>query len=155
MAPEQIHLTLRFIGEVDEALFRKIIANLAAVETEPLILKIRGIDQFPPRRLPRILWLGLEKNEQLVRLRNRIEATLIRSGLDPEDRKFAPHITIARFKKVSRQSFSAFMAANELFELPAFTVREFHLYSSRISSSGAIHQLEASYPIATLYTARA
>ncbi|MFN2368556.1 MAG: RNA 2',3'-cyclic phosphodiesterase [Desulfurivibrionaceae bacterium] len=147
-APEQIHLTLRFIGETDEMLFRQISANLATIRTEPLNLKIRGIGQFPPRRPARILWLGLAPNEQLLQLRNRIETTLVQSGLESEDQQFAPHITIARFRKAPPiKALAAFMDANRQFELPSFAVGEFHLYSSTITSAGAVHRREVSYPI--------
>jgi 2'-5' RNA ligase len=146
----QIHLTLRFIGEVDDSLFRQITDTLAKIRTEPLTLTIKGLGHFPPRRLPRVLWVGLEKNDRLLQLRNRIETALVRIGLEPEERKFAPHITIARFKNPSLNRFKDFMATNNLFELPPFPVNEFHIYSSKLTSKGAIHQLEASFPVETL-----
>lgn len=144
---EQIHLTLRFIGEVDGDLYRQIADTLAEIKTEPLTLKINGLGYFPPRRTPRVLWVGLENNDGLLQLRNRIEAALVRIGLEPEERKFSPHITIARFKKPSLDRIMAFMATNNLFELPPFPVKKFHLYSSKLTATGAIHQLEASYPV--------
>jgi len=147
-ATGQIHLTLRFIGETDEALFRQISAGLASIRAEPLNLKIRGLGQFPPRRPARILWLGLAPNEQLLQLRNRIETTLVQGGLESEGRQFAPHITIARFRKVPPiKALADFMETNQQFELPSFAVREFHLYSSTITSAGAVHRREGSYPI--------
>ncbi|MDT8334331.1 MAG: RNA 2',3'-cyclic phosphodiesterase, partial [Desulfurivibrionaceae bacterium] len=131
-----------------EALFRQISNTLAAIETEPLTLQIRGLGQFPPHRAPRILWLGLAENDRLVQLRNRIETALLRSGLAPEGRGFSPHLTFARFKKMPpRQLLIDFIAANSRFELPPFPVGAFHLYSSKITADGAIHQREASYPI--------
>ena len=147
---EQIHLTLRFIGEVDNSLFRQITDTLAEIRTEPLTLKIKGLGHFPPRRPPRVLWAGLEKNDGLLQLRNRIETTLVRIGLEQEGRKFAPHITIARFKNPSLNRLTDFMVNNNLFELPPFPVKEFHIYSSKLTSTGAIHQLEASFPVKTL-----
>ncbi|MCK4838982.1 MAG: RNA 2',3'-cyclic phosphodiesterase [Desulfobulbaceae bacterium] len=147
---EQIHLTLRFIGEVDNSLFRQITAALAEISSEPLTLQINGLGYFPARRPPRVLWVGLENNAGLLQLRNRIETALVRIGLEPEGRKFAPHITIGRFKKPSLHRVMDFMATNKLFKLPPFPVKEFHLYTSKLTSTGAIHQLEASYPLKTL-----
>ena len=144
---EQIHLTLRFIGEVDGAAYRRIIDALGEVRSEPFELKVRGIGHFPPRRTPRVLWLGLDKREALLQLRRRIEAKLQQTGLAPEGRKFSPHITIARFKNPPLTKVASFMAAHNLFELPAFRAEEFHLYSSHLTSSGAIHTIEASYPL--------
>ena len=145
--PEQIHLTLRFIGEVDGSIFRQIIDELAEIKTEPLTLKIKGIGHFPPRRSPRVIWLGLEQNDELVQLRNRIEKSLVQIGLKPEGRKFAAHITIARLKNPPINKIKDFLAANYHYELPPFTVKEFNLFSSKLNSSGAIHQIEASYPV--------
>ena len=142
---------MRFIGEVDETLYRKITDSLGMIETEPMNLKIEGIGQFPPRRAPRVLWLGLEKNDKLVQLRNRIETALVRCGLEPEDRRFSPHITIARFKKAPpAKHMRDYLTANNLFELPSFPLEEFKLYSSKLNSAGAIHRSEASYPIKSL-----
>jgi 2'-5' RNA ligase len=147
---EQIHLTLRFIGEVDGNLFRQITGTLAEIRTEPLTLKIEGLGHFPPRRTPKVLWVGLKKNSELLQLRNRIETALVRLGMAPEGRKFAPHITIARFKNPSLTRLMDFMATNNLFALPPFPVKEFHIYSSKLTATGAIHQLEASFPVKTL-----
>lgn len=145
--PEQIHLTIRFIGEVEGSLYNQIAASLAGVRSEPPLLKIKGIGHFPPRRKPRVLWVGLEHNDLLLRLRNKIESTLVSNGLAPEGRKFSPHITIARCKNPPLKRVADFMAAHSLFELPPFPAEEFHLYSSLLSSSGAIHQLEETYPL--------
>lgn len=147
--PDHIHLTLRFIGAVDGAVFREIAAALAGIKTAPLVLKVKGLGCFPPRRSPRVLWLGLERNEALLHLRNRIETALVRLGLEPEHRKFSPHITIARFKEPHLGKVADFLTGHGLFELPPFPAEEYHLYSSHLTSTGAIHQIEASYPVAS------
>ena len=145
--PEQIHLTIRFIGEVEGTIFNRISSSLAEVSSDPPLLKIQGIGHFPPRRSPRVLWIGVEYNEMLIRLRNRIESNLVKKGLTPEGRKFSPHITIARLKNPPIKKVADFMAAHSLFSLPPFPIEEFHLYSSILSSSGAIHQIEETYPL--------
>ncbi|MEN8143233.1 MAG: RNA 2',3'-cyclic phosphodiesterase [Thermodesulfobacteriota bacterium] len=145
--PEQIHLTVRFIGEVEGSIFKQIASALAGIVCDPPMLEIKGIGHFPPRRKPRVLWLGVEPNDLLLRLRNRIEAILVKSGLPPEGRKFAPHITIARLKNPPINRVADFMAAHSLFALPPFPVEEFHLYSSILSSSGAVHRIEETYPL--------
>jgi len=144
---EQIHLTLRFIGEVDGALFREINEALALVRSAPFTLELKGLGTFPPRKQPRVLWVGVEKNEALVRLRNRVETTLVGCGLAPEGRKFAPHITLARLRDPPLVRLTNFLAGNNLFGCEPFGVEEFHLYSSVLTPKGAIHQLEASYPL--------
>jgi 2'-5' RNA ligase len=147
MEAEQIHLTLRFIGEVDDLSYDQIADALSEVRANPFELRIKGIGHFPPRRTPRVLWLGLDKSEPLLKLRSRIEAKLLRTGLASEGRKFSPHITIARFNHPPLDKVATFMAGHSLFELPPFRVKEFHLYSSFLTSGGAVHTIEASYPL--------
>ncbi len=146
--PEQLHLTLRFIGEVDGATFVDIRAALAQITTPPFHLRLKGLGCFPPRKIPKVLWVGIEQpNAPLAQLRNRIEAALVRLGMEPEHRKFAPHITLARLKETPMNRLANFLAGNSLFNVESFAVEKFHLYSSSLTSKGAIHTLEASYPL--------
>lgn len=147
VAEEQIHLTLRFIGEVDGAIFRDVREELAGVRSASFVMQVQGLGYFPPRQSPRVLWAGVTKNNALVLLRNRVEAALVRCGLEPERRKFAPHITLARLRDTPLSRLTNFLAGNALFVTEPFTVAEFHLYSSLLSAKGAIHQLEGSYPL--------
>ncbi len=149
VSENQLHLTLRFIGEVDEGMFQDIRDDLACIKTDPLTLVLKGTGFFPPRKKPRIIWVGLKKNDRLIRLRNRLERKLITLGLEPESRKFSPHITLARLKNTPVSKVSQFMSSNNLFRTPPFPILEFHLYSSFLSAKGAIHQREASYPLTT------
>lgn len=146
---EQIHLTLRFIGEVDGAMFRDIREELAGVRSVPFAMQVQGLGYFPPRQSPRVLWAGVAKNEALVLLRNRVEGVMVRCGLEPEGRKFAPHITLARLRDTPLSRLTKFLAGNALFASESFTVVDFNLYSSQLTAQGAIHQLEASYPLST------
>lgn len=145
----QIHLTLRFIGEVAPDFHARIAAGLAAIRGGPLTLEIAGLGYFPPRGRPRVLWLALQQNERLTELRNMIETTLVGIGLPPEERKFAPHLTIARCKTSSQKNVADFTRENAAFALDPFPVEEFHLYSSRLTSAGASHRREASYRLGT------
>jgi RNA 2',3'-cyclic 3'-phosphodiesterase len=142
---EQLHLTLRFIGEVDGGVFADIREGLEGVRGEPFAMRLKGFGHFPPRRQPRVLWVGVEAGEELARLRNRVDKTLVHIGLEPEHRKFAPHITLARLQEAPLQKLANFFAGNALYASVPFQVTEFHLYSSRLSSKGAIHTREESY----------
>ncbi|MBU0483003.1 MAG: RNA 2',3'-cyclic phosphodiesterase [Proteobacteria bacterium] len=95
---DQLHLTLRFIGEVDGVMLNEIKGALAEVKSHPCAMRLKGIGHFPPRKQPKVLWAGVEDHKPLVQLRNRIESILVRCGLEPEHRKFSPHITIARLR---------------------------------------------------------
>jgi len=143
----RMHVTLRFIGEVDGAVFRDIEEALETVRAEPFDLSLKGVGYFPPRRDPEILWVGVEKNSALVHLRNKIESALVRAGLEPENRKFTPHVVLARLKGTPAGRVARFMAENGLFRIDPFPVSEFCLYSSFLASEGAVHTLEASYEL--------
>jgi len=144
---EQIHLTMRFIGEVDGGMARDIKDALSEIQTPPFSLAIRGVGHFPPRRAPRVLWAGLVPSEELLLLRNRIERRLVACGLEPEQRKFSPHITIARLKDSPLKRVGEFLAGNALFSSEAFPVDEFILYSSKLLKSGAAHTVESRYAL--------
>ncbi len=145
--PEQLHLTLRFIGPVEGGLMAEIKEALASIEAPPFVMRLQGIGHFPPRQSPRVLWVGVEKNPDLLQLRNKVESTLVRLGLPPEKRKFAPHITLARLKNTPAGRVGNFIAANGPFETGSFPVQEFSLYSSSLTPKGAIHRREATFPL--------
>jgi 2'-5' RNA ligase len=87
------------------------------------------------------------RSEELVLLRNRIERQLVACGLPPEQRKFAPHITIARLKDSPLRRVGDFLAGNSLFQSEEFPVENFILYSSRLIKNGALHTVEKQYPL--------
>ena len=98
LAPEQQHLTLRFIGDVDNGALHDIAEALATVPARPFELTLKGLGHFPPRGEPRVLWVGVDKNPELASLKRRIDRALKDAGLPPDARKFAPHVTIARMR---------------------------------------------------------
>jgi 2'-5' RNA ligase len=152
VSEDQIHLTLRFIGEVEGGMFRDLKEALAEVRATPFSLAVQGVGHFPPRGAPRVLWAGLSRSEELVLLRNRIERKLVACGLPAEQRKFAPHITLARLKDSRPDSphrrVGDFLAGNSLFQSEEFPVESFVLYSSRLIKSGAVHAVEQQYSLA-------
>jgi len=145
--PEQIHLTVRFIGDVDGLGFQNAIDALASVRAAPFAIALRGVGHFPPRGEPRVLWAGVEKSEPLALLHDRIESALVRMGLEPERRKFAPHVSLARLRGTPVRAVGRFLARNALFRTEPIPVDEFHLVSSQLSPKHAIHLNEASYAL--------
>jgi 2'-5' RNA ligase len=145
--PEQLHLTLRFIGDADQTLYNSIGENLSGIMAAPFSLTLRGVGYFPPKRDPRILWVGSDKNTALHNLRNLVEKALLQSGLEPEGRSFSPHITIARLKGMPASVLSSLLHDNALFTVSPFQVSEFILYSSILTPQGAIHRREGAYPL--------
>jgi 2'-5' RNA ligase len=144
---DQIHLTLRFIGEVDEATFRDIISTLTDNIDQAFSMRLKGIGFFPPRKTPRVLWVGIENNPKLRHLRNKIENKLTLSDIEPDQRKFLPHVSFARLRDTPSQRLGNYIAGNNLFKTEEFPVDTFHLYSSILTPNGAFHSIEATYAL--------
>lgn len=142
LAPETLHLTLRFIGEVDGGAVRDVSAALARVDTESFDLAIAGVGHFETGRRPHTLWAGVAPSEPLARLRRKVESALGEAGLPRDDRKFTPHVTLARLKDAKPGRVQEFLARRALFRAPPFRVEGFTLFSSLLSKSGAIHRPE-------------
>jgi len=147
IGPEQLHLTVRFIGEVGGALFLDVKTILEEIRLASFSLQLKGVGFFPPRGAPRVLWIGLEKNDPLQRLRKKIDSSLLRVKVEPEGRKFSPHITLARLKNSPVQKITNFLSGNGLFSQEPFQVEDFKLYSSILSPKGAFHRVERIYPL--------
>ncbi len=142
------HLTLRFIGDADDGLMRDIELALAEIEAPAFELALNGVGYFPPRGPAKILWAGIEPEGLPTRLRDQVVAALGVLGLEPERRKFAPHITLARFKRgAAPGQVAEFLSRHALFRTEPFAVNQFHLYSSLLRPDGALHRIEASYPL--------
>ncbi len=145
---EGLHLTLRFIGDVNSTEADDIHAALATVTGAPLMARLESAGTFPGRGGPRVLWAGAVRDTPLERLKRRVDAALRRAGCAPDSRKFAPHVTLARLKGVSTERTAAFVAHIAPRIAAEFAVREFVLFSSRLAPDGAVHTAEATYPLA-------
>ena len=145
--PQQIHLTVRFICEVDGTTFLDIKTALEQVSLEPFSMALKGVGHFPPRGKPRVLWVGIEQSEPLQSLKSRIDRILAGVGLEPEGRKFSPHITLARLKNSPIHKVANFLFSNGLFSQELFEIKDFKLYSSTLTPKGAIHKVEKVYPL--------
>jgi RNA 2',3'-cyclic 3'-phosphodiesterase len=146
-AEEQMHLTLRFIGEVDENIAHDIDDALAGIRAPSFALEIAGAGEFGGKN-PRALWAGVRANEALLHLQKKIETALQRIGLAAETRKFSAHVSLARLKSPARDKVAQFLAHNALFAGGSFAVDHFVLFSSHLSHNGSIYHAERSYPLA-------
>jgi 2'-5' RNA ligase len=142
---EQLHLTLRFIGDVAEEMFGTIKNSLSRIMATPITLTLKEVGHFPPGKHPRVLWVGVEESEPLRELQKKIELALISAGTETEKRGFSPHITIARLKETPPAKIALLEEGNRLFVAGPFPVEEFLLYSSTLTREGAIHKKEAVY----------
>ncbi len=144
---DQLHITLRFIGEADEKLLAAIKTSLDQVSTPPFQLALRGVGHFPPGRHPRVLWVGIEESDPLLKLQQEVELALIEAGLQPDERRFSPHITFARLKDTPPAAVLALEERHRTFASSPFRVEAFFLYSSILTREGAVHTKEATYPL--------
>jgi RNA 2',3'-cyclic 3'-phosphodiesterase len=146
--PENYHLTLRFIGELEPWRAQEVDEALAAIRgAKPFELLLRGVGTFEKGGRIHALWLGAERSEGLLHLRRKVETALQRSGLEPERRSFAPHVTLARTERAAPEKLIAFVQAHNLFRAPPVTVESFTLYSSRLGKEQAVYAAEAEYEL--------
>ena len=145
---EALHVTLRFFGEVANDVAADLDAALAELAGEPLELTLAGVGQFGDGDHMRALWAGVEENAALRRLAERIETRARRAGLEPEKRRYRPHVTLAYLKHADPLKVAAWEQANNLLKSPPFAVERFGLYSSWLSQDGSRYDLERDYPLA-------
>jgi 2'-5' RNA ligase len=133
--PGNFHLTLRFIGEIAEDIAGDVDEALAKLQALPFTLQLAGTGIFGGNR-PHALWVGVERHPDLVRLRDRIEQALIRTGLAPEQRRFAPHVTLARLRDPALDKLGDFLAAHGQFRAAPLPVEHFSLIASFPTKAG-------------------
>jgi 2'-5' RNA ligase len=146
MDREQLHLTLRFIGEVDERDANAIDDALSAIAAPRFTLELKGVGEFGGKH-PRALWAGVAANETLMRLQRKIESALQRIGLPAEERKYTPHVTLARLRATPPGRVMDYLADHALYASGPFEVAEFILFSSQTTPSGSIYVAERSYAL--------
>jgi 2'-5' RNA ligase len=146
--PEQLHVTLRFLGDVATSAIDSLIKRLETVHVAPFILPVEGIGTFPPNRPPRILWIGTGSGHpRLFQLRQRIDDTLLAAGLQLDVRTFHPHVTLARCTEDASAAVTHWVHANREAVAPPFQVEAFDLYASELRPTGAIHTLRQRFPL--------
>ena len=143
---DSYHITLRFIGDIDEGLAREIAYELDGVEARPFQLRLAGCGAFGGNK-PHALYAGVEGNAELRRLQAIHERICQVLGLPADPRKFAPHVTLARLKDPDVSSLHRFIASHNLYKSRIFEVARFVLFSSRPSRGGGPYAVEESYQL--------
>ena len=144
--PENYHLTLRFIGDIDDALAREIAVMLGRVQRGSFELRFDGLSSFGGRK-PRAVIAGATQIPALMELQAEQERLLQRLGLDPEGRKYIPHVTLARLRDSSSRQVADYLSARGHYRSSSFQVSRFVLFSSRASVGGGPYVVEADYPL--------
>ena len=152
--PENYHITLRFIGDVDDALAREIAYLLGQVRRRSFELRLDGLSSFGGRK-PRAVVANVAPSQALMDLQAEHERLMQRVGLDPEGRKYTPHVTLARLRDSSSRQVADYLSERGSFRSAPFRVERFVLYSSRDSVGGGPYVVEADYPLETAQAKRA
>ena len=143
---EQLHLTLRFIGEVDDHVAHDIDDALAGIHAPAFALELAGVGEFGGKN-PRALWAGVRASEPLLHLQKKVETALQRIGLPAEERKFSPHVTLARLRSAPHEKIVQFLTHHALFASGPFQVDLFVLFSSHLGSGGSVYHAERTYAL--------
>jgi 2'-5' RNA ligase len=145
--PENMHLTLRFIGEVENGFAQDIDTALTKLHSPGFDIELDGIGFFGKASAARVLWAGVRRSEPLLRLQTKVEAALWDAGVPAEERKFSPHVTLARMRRAPAGRLQHFVADHAAFLSGPIPVDHITLYSSFRSASGPVYQAEAEYPL--------
>ena len=146
ISPENYHVTLRFIGDVDDTVAQEAASVLSRVKRGAFDLHLDGVMSFGGRK-PRAVVATVAPSQALSELQGEHERLLQRIGLEPEGRKYLPHVTLARLRNSSSRDVAEYLSARGLFRTPAFHIPRFVLFSSRASVGGGPYVVEASYPL--------
>lgn len=143
---DQLHLTLRFVGEVDRHRAGDIHAALGGIHHAPFEIALNGIGAFERRGQPDAVWAGVAPHEPLKGLHKKVDAALIRVGIAPDERAYLPHITLARLKRSSGPVGNLLEQSGGL-SSPPFTVDSFALFESDLTEEAAVYSIIERYPL--------
>jgi 2'-5' RNA ligase len=146
LTDDQLHLTLRFIGEVDRHLARDIDAALSSVHHPGFSIALNGLGAFERRGEPVVLWAGVAPHEPLRALHKKVDQALVRVGVEPDRRAYMPHITLARLPRGAGPVGSLVERSGGVGG-PPFAVDEFRLYESRLTPEGPLYSLIERYSL--------
>jgi 2'-5' RNA ligase len=146
--PGQLHLTLRFLGDIDAATRTTIEERLASVRVAPFLLPLAGVGAFPPQGAPRTVWAGTGAGHpRLFQLRQRLDDALLAAGLALDVRTFIPHVTLARCRP-DAAGVTAWLRRHRDLEGPPVRVDCFDLCASELRPAGAVHTVKRRFPLA-------
>jgi len=146
--PEQLHLTMRFLGDVEGELAARIEMSLAEIRVNPFLLPLEGVIRFPPRGQAKVLAVGIGRgNTLLFQLRQKIDDALLAAGWRGDLRHFNPHITVARVQNAPQSEIDHWLYHHEEFVGPLFRVESFQLMQSALQPTGSVHTLRRNFSL--------
>lgn len=145
--PENLHVTLRFIGEVQNGIAHDLDAALSRITAPAFDLRLDGIGHFGKEKKPQALWAGVARSEPLQALHDKVDRAVIAAGLAADDRKFKPHITLGRLKGAAPDRVGHWLAEHSLFTAGPIPVPHFVLYRSHLGGEGSVYEPLAEYEL--------
>ncbi len=152
---DQLHLTLRFLGDADGPRREALVRSLERLRLERFPLVLKGIGFFPLRGTPESLWLGVERSESLDALQSRVDSAATRAGFEKDRRKWSPHVTIARLDEAPESRLVRFATEHALFRVGPFVVDRLTLFSSHRRLWGSEYRREQVFPLGAASTSSA
>ena len=146
LEPEDYHVTLRFVGDVDGSVARDIDETLGDIRRPKAPISFEGLSWFGGDK-PRAIVAKVKPDSALMDLQAEQERRLRRIGIEPETRKYTPHVTLARMRAVRQAAVANYLAMHGALVADAFTAERFVLYSAREGSGGGPYVVEAAYPL--------
>lgn len=148
-AREQLHLTLRFIGQVDGQDAAMLDDALATIRAPAFDLQLHAVGQFGGKQT-HSLWAAVRRHELLEHLQRKVDTAIRRVGQPQDQHKFMPHVTLARLRNSQPGKVLEWLTHHALYTSAEFPVRAFSLYSSKLTSDGSIYRIEQDYPLEPL-----
>jgi 2'-5' RNA ligase len=145
LPPEQYHVTLRFLGDVDEDRSQKLRVELESIDLPSFQMGGEGLDVFPSRRKPRVLVAHVNEEPGLMTLQQQINDLVTGMGFDEQRNPFNPHVTIARLQKATPREVRTYLNQHPEFKIEAFSAERFRLYESELGADGAVHNVLHEY----------
>jgi 2'-5' RNA ligase len=143
---DQLHLTVRYIGEVDRPLAEDIAIALGHLHFPPIAAAIDGVGRFESRGRPNAIWAGIRPHDALAKLHRKVDQAMVRLGLAPEGRAYLPHITLARLNGPATIA-DAYLADHGGLSSPSFTFTHLTLFESSLGSGGASYEAVERYAL--------
>ena len=139
--PENIHVTIRFLGNITPATAENIFEEMKRVQFSPFIVQIKGLGAFPNPRYSRVIWAGITQGaDQLKSIFNQLEPRLQGLGFTPDPKGFSPHLTIARVRSGrNKQQLAEFITENANYEFGDINAKCLRLKKSTLTPKGPIY----------------
>lgn len=141
---DQLHITLRFVGEVDRHRTNDLIDALGNIRFSPFEVALGGIGCFDRKGQVHTLWAGVQPRDALAQLHQKVDRACVHTGLSPDNRSYFPHVTLARFGRTAGP-METFVALHAAFASAPFTVDAFALYESHLGQVGSTYHVIERY----------